>query len=94
MCMVSMIMDHYWDKWQQPQYVPVPVVHHAIFPGSLAPLPKVPIQEEIDEFHRLLRRAREYDAKHNQPDCELEEKKQKLLKLAEELGIKITLDVE
>jgi len=51
-------------------------------------MPSSPIpQSEIDEFHILLDRAREYDKRMNQPDCELEEKKQKLLKVAEELGI-------
>jgi len=85
MCVYSMIVDHYTNKWQhtspalQP-WIPMgpPTV---VFPSS--PIP----QSEIDEFHLLLDRAREYDKRMNQPDCELEEKKQKLLKVAEELGI-------
>lgn len=79
MCVVSMVMDHYWDKWREN-------------PGSITVTPQIvypPTQEEVDEFRALLKRAREYDKKHNQPDCELEEKKQKLMKLADELGIKI-----
>jgi hypothetical protein len=44
-------------------------------------------QEDIDEFYRLLERAREYDKRHNEPECELEEKKARLIKLADELGI-------
>jgi hypothetical protein len=39
-----------------------------------------------------LERAREYDRKNGEPDCELDEKKQRLQKLAEELGIKIGFD--
>lgn len=84
MCAVSMIMDHYYDKWQQPTLPQYP-------PPFQPYIPKIPTQQEIDEFYKLLNRAREYDTVNNQPDCELDEKKQKLLKLAEELGIKITI---
>lgn len=86
MCVVSMIMDHYWDKWSQPQkpnppdpiYISIPVV--------------LPTQAEIDEFHKLLERAREYDKRNNEPDCELSEKKERLQKLADELGITIKIE--
>lgn len=80
MCAVSMIADHYHEKWQTylPSYSPLPV--------------RIPTQAEIDEFHTLLAKARKYDKENNQPDCELEEKKQKLLTLATELGITIKFD--
>jgi hypothetical protein len=82
MCAVSMIMDHFHDKWQQqrPQVFPYPL--------PAPPQPGITVAE-IEEFHQLLERARKYDREHNQPDCELEEKKQRLLKLAEKLGVKI-----
>ena len=48
--------------------------------------------EEVAEFHELLRRAREYDKKNNEPDCELESKKQRVRDLAKELGVEVTLD--
>jgi hypothetical protein len=86
MCVVSMVMDHYLDKWKltppvfplpsptpSPFYVPAP----AVTPG------------EVEELRRLLDRAREYDRRHSQPDCELEEKRQALRKLAELLGVAI-----
>lgn len=83
MCAVSMIADHYHDKWSQPPYIP----------NAFPYLPIVmPTAAEIAEFHKLLDRAREYDKKYNQPDCELEEKKQKLTKLAKELGINISFE--
>lgn len=44
---------------------------------------------EIQEFRDLLQRAREYDQKNNQPDCELDSKKQKLRELAEAMGVTI-----
>lgn len=46
-------------------------------------------QEEIDEFKKLLDRAREYDRKNKQPDCELEDKKKKIKELADQLGVEI-----
>jgi hypothetical protein len=89
MCVVSMVMDHYWDKWEPIRRVPYVVPDEYIpFVGpATPPLPITP--EEIEEFRRLLERAREYDKKNNEPDCELQEKRERLQKLAEELGVKI-----
>jgi hypothetical protein len=82
-----MVMDHTWDKWQK--YVPpqpLPYRPVEIEPYTPQPLPFT--DTEIEDLRDLLRRAREYDKDTDQPDCELEEKKQRLLKLAEELGVK------
>ncbi len=74
MCTVSMITDHYTDRWHQRQYVQWPQR-------------EMPINdEEILEFRRLLDRARKYDRDNNEPNCEMDEKKQRLLELARELG--------
>lgn len=94
MCVVSMVMDHYWDKWR---YIQIPEAPAYPWP-VLAPVPAPvwapvtpPISPaEVDEFRKLLERAREYDRKNNEPDCELEEKRQRLKKLAEELGVDIS----
>lgn len=86
MCVYSVITDWKYDEWFK-RYIPQPL------PRPLPPIveePKpLPTQEEIDEFRRLLEKAREYDKKMNQPDCELEEKRQKIRKLAEELGVNV-----
>lgn len=84
MCVYSMVMDFYgdswryrWDKFQQTH-----PIQPAIFP------PQTPItDDEISELRKLLEKAREYDKKNNEPDCELEEKKKKLMELAKEMGI-------
>lgn len=76
MCTVSMIYDHFHDKWNEWRTAPSPAAP-AITP------------EEIEEFRRLLERAREYDRRHGQPDCELEEKRRRLKDLAKELGVEI-----
>ena len=41
------------------------------------------------QFGDLLRRAKDYDRENGEPDCELDEKRQALKKIADELGIAI-----
>lgn len=91
MCTVSMIMDHYYDKWY-PLLPPTSPLPTPLTPLPVpVPVPVVPLitPEEIEEFRKLLDRAREYDRKNNEPDCELYEKKQRLRELAKELGVEI-----
>ena len=41
------------------------------------------------QLHELLEKAKKYDEEHNEPDCELDEKRQALKKIAEEMGVEI-----
>ena len=87
MCVVSMIMDHYGDEWQRrydflrqttPQWPwPPPTSEPAV------------TDAEIAEFRKLLERAREYDKRNQEPDCELKAKRDRIRKLAEELGVTV-----
>lgn len=95
MCAVSMIMDHYREKWQPvvpqvPMPYPVPVPFPQFPPQQQVVIAPQISQAEIDEFRKLLERAREYDKRHNEPDCELEEKRTVLLAIAKALGIDIS----
>lgn len=84
MCTVSMVMDHYHDKWKLGGYVaPNTLPRITLFP---TPPPTIS-KEEVEEFRKLLDRAREYDKRNNEPNCELEEKKERLRALAKELGV-------
>lgn len=100
MCVVSMVMDHYHDKWRKlvppfnplepPSYIGPP--SKPDFPGGnpVRRKPQKPISdEEIEEFRRLLERAREYDKRNSEPDCENDEKVRKVKELADELGVKV-----
>lgn len=88
MCTMSMIMDHKYDEWNR-RYVAPPFDPNAPYPTQPRSVPPI-TQEEVDEFRRLLERARQYDKDHNQPDCELEEKRQKIRELAEVLGVDVS----
>lgn len=96
MCTVSMIYDHYYDKWKDSRGLPIPpVVWPPIIPTvnpypHLPPVPSgLPTTAELEEFRALLERARKYDREHNQPDCDNEEKKRKIKELADSLGVAI-----
>jgi protein tyrosine phosphatase (PTP) superfamily phosphohydrolase (DUF442 family) len=80
MCMMSAVMDDQAKKWQD--LIP------PMFPYIPTLLPQI-TQAEIAEFRRLLDKARKEDIANNNPDCETESKKKKILELAEQLGIKI-----
>lgn len=95
MCVSSMIGDHYRDKWgQQPWFPGI-----QIFPQSQPPLTGVftPIsRQEFDDLRRdvgemkeLLRRAKIYDEKNNEPACEMEEKMDLLRRVAKLVGVEI-----
>ena len=85
MCTVSMIGDHYAQKWNQPNQQP------------FSPDVQIPVPVSRDEFNRLrddvsemkslLLRAKEYDKKNNQPDCEQASKIAILRKVAEAVGV-------
>jgi len=84
MCTVSMIGDHFNDKWTQPPYqqifTNIPDVSRAEFEA---------LKKEVEEMKALLKRAKEYDEKNNEPNCEIEEKMAMLKKFADAVGISL-----
>lgn len=76
MCVVSMVSDHYYDKWKPVEPWPQQVPNCQPF---------IPYQD-LEEFRKLLERAREYDKQHNQPECANTEKFRKLKELLKEAG--------
>jgi hypothetical protein len=75
-----MVGDFYADKWRdRPWYVPS-------FPQATYTPPQI-TRDEFDELKRevadmkeLLKRAKEYDERTGQPDCEIDEKMMALLR--------------
>ena len=76
MCTVSMVIDHYQKVW--PEW-PVPNNDYEL----------QQLRKRVDEMEQLLKRAKIYDIENDQPDCELESKKQTLQELADEYGVEI-----
>ncbi len=49
------------------------------------------LERRVAALEEMLRAAKIYDEAFEEPDCELESKKQKIQELADELGVEITL---
>lgn len=95
MCVVSMIGDHFGRKWDD--YFPKPQLLTPWPVPTSNPWPSLPptreefdkLKGEVEEMKALLIKAKEYDEKHNEPHCEVEEKMEKLRKIAELVGISL-----
>jgi hypothetical protein len=98
MCVFSMIAQDRIDKWQDywppPMSPAVPTIPTIPWTVPVTPPVRVPTQEELDEFYRLLKKAREYDRKNNEPDCEDNDKKRILREMADKLGVEINFPDE
>jgi hypothetical protein len=77
MCAVSMITDHYRDKWPLPDFGQIQMVPYPVPAPPLMDLDAIQkalggkriTQAEWDEYQELKRKAEEYDKRTNQPDC-------------------------
>lgn len=99
MCVVSFVGDHYWDKWRpQPWVVPTPIYPINTEPVyqpvdiniDLSGVDKQEIEKlkkEVAEMKELMRKAKIYDEKNNEQNCENDEKMNILRKIAEAVGI-------
>lgn len=90
-----MVMDHYQQTWPQiyPWVQPWPAcpdpskhIEITIVPRELTPEEK---EAELTKLKDLIERAKKYDKDNNEPDCELEKKRQVLRDMAKQLGIEI-----
>lgn len=94
MCVVSMVMDHYNDYWPKrypyvhpcPEPWRMPEPHEYPQPREISDKERA---EELQKFKDLIERARKYDKDKHEPDCELDEKRKALKRIADELGIPI-----
>jgi len=99
MCVVSMIADHYRDK-----FTPYPYPGWPSFPNDTPVIDNITIgtstfepmvtkkefdelKRKVDEMVELLKRAKEYDKKNNEPDCEVEDKMDLLRRVAKAVGV-------
>ena len=91
MCVVSMVGDHYNDKWKDKQF-PKEWQWPNMYPplnNSVSKEEFETLRKEVLEMKALLLRAIEYDKRNNEPACEMEEKVALLKKVAELVGISL-----
>jgi len=79
MCVVSMIGDHFNEKWKQPY-------QEGAF-NNVSRLEFDLLRRDVLEMKELLKKALEYDNRTHQPDCHVDEKIEFLKKFAELFGI-------
>ncbi len=87
MCVVSMVGDHYNDKWEPYRKY----IQTGIFPTYTPPQVSKEefdsLKKEVENMKELLKRAKIYDEKNNEPDCEIEDKMEFLRKVAKLVDI-------
>jgi hypothetical protein len=104
MCTVSMVGDHYRDKWVDRPYFPSPVI--PLTPGPIGPVAPSPyigtyiptpisrqefdeLKKEVLEMKELLKRAKKYDEDNGEKDCEIDEKMDLLRRVAKLVDINL-----
>lgn len=89
MCVVSMIGDHYDDKWREPWNGKInnTGTTYTFTNNSVSKEEFESLKKEVEEMKQLLIKAKIYDEKNNEPDCELEDKVAFLKKIAEAVGV-------
>lgn len=87
MCVMSVVMDGFNDRWQdklsdlkgfQLQWPPQPEVNRAEFDK---------LREEVMALKDMLKAAKIYDEKTGQPDCESEDKMAKARQICKLVGL-------
>lgn len=94
MCVVSMVSDHYNDKWREAPWNPnggiggtQPWVWPSATEVSRAEFEQ--LKRDVEEMKALLIRAKIYDEVNNEKDCEMESKVAALRKIAELVGVNL-----
>lgn len=86
MCVVSMIGDHFQEKWTQPNYEWIK--YYINDPNTpVSKLEFEALKKEVEEMKQLLIKAKKYDEKNNEPNCEMENKVKFLKLVAEAMGV-------
>ncbi len=79
-----MVGDHFHDKWGQPPYNRI----YTNFP-EISRQEFEDLKKEVEEMKKLLIRAKEYDERTGQHDCEMEDKVETLKKIAKLVGVSL-----
>lgn len=87
MCTVSMIGDHYREKWepriwfdQAQTFTKIKAITRHEFDE---------LKKEVQELKKLLKRATKYDKDNGEPECEVEDKMALVRKVAKAVGVEL-----
>lgn len=91
MCVVSMVGDHYADKWREWGQPVIPIWPPQPFMPTpspvIDPVDFEKLKQDVLEMKELLKKAKAYDEAKGEPDCEIAEKLAILRKVAELVGV-------
>lgn len=89
MCTVSMVGDHYRDRISRlyPNVYSWPATTMTIPPVSREEFDA--LKREVEQMKDLLKRAKEYDERNGEPDCEIEEKMDLLRRVAKLVDVNL-----
>ncbi len=87
MCMVSVIGDLYKDKWEPKPWFPDPYPY--IQNEGITRAEFDALRKDVQDLKKLLEMAKDYDRKHGEPNCEIEEKMKLLRAVAKAVGINL-----
>lgn len=86
MCVVSMIGDHYGERFPQ-QYPGVIQTTGTNIYQYISREEFEQLKRDVLEMKELLKKAKIYDEEHGEPDCQKDEKIALLRKIAELVGV-------
>ena len=95
MCVVSMVGDFYWDKFKDYNerfIIPASTNAIHIYVG-ISRDEFDNLKKEVETMKELLKRAKLYDEKNNEPGCEIADKMDFLRKIAELVGIDLDKEI-
>lgn len=102
MCVVSMVSDHYRDKFVDPMnpwgiqpfqpMTPGVPMGPGYFSLDLNPPSRAEfdsLKKTVDEMKELLLKAKKYDEDNGEPDCEMDSKVEILRRVAQLVGVSL-----
>lgn len=87
MCVVSLVGDHYSDKWTSP--LMTSSGHTVTFTAPVTREEFEVLKKDVLEMKALLIKAKLYDEQTGQKDCEMETKLATLRKIADLVGVSL-----
>jgi hypothetical protein len=82
-----MIGDHFSGKWRQEPYNQFITTTNVPFTPFATKEEFEALKKEVLEMKALLIKAKEYDEKNNEPNCEMEDKVKLLKQVADMVGV-------